>query len=79
MNRKQGYWIHYYSESQENVKKEEGYYLNDIKVGSWIFYYPDGESIKATGEYQGGDEKVPYMKYYNNGELKEQGVFYNNN
>lgn len=77
LNRKQGYWIHYFSENHEQVKKEEGSYLDDIRVGTWIFYYPDGKSVKAEGQFKDGEANGPYTKFYDNGKLKEIGVFYN--
>ncbi|MFT5777693.1 MAG: hypothetical protein ACI837_000641 [Crocinitomicaceae bacterium] len=82
-DRKQGYWIYYGSDRPSEGyplegKVEEGPYLDNRKAGLWIKYHIDGKTPKLVGEYANNRPSGEYRKYYQNGNLKEQGTFTKN-
>ena len=47
----------------------------DRKTGDWIFYYPDGITPKLKGTFENGRPNGPYIKFWDNGNTKEEGKF----
>jgi len=51
------------------VSNFEGYHINEVKAGEWIFHYPDGRPI--TYEFYDSTGRVVYFRKYNDsGEFK---------
>lgn len=80
LERRQGYWIIYESSTAVNGfptkgKVEEGRYIDNSKEGYWTTYYKDGETPKLKGEYEYNCPNGNFKKYYEDGILKEEGVY----
>jgi len=58
-------------------KVEEGKIYHNKKEGLWIFYFKSGKS-KLIAEFRKGIPAGKFMKFYENGKLKEKGVFVDN-
>jgi len=70
-NLKQGYWIHF--EASNNSKKiSEGRYINDLKEGIWLSFYPTGK-IKTSITYQANKQNGYAKIFYENGKISEEG------
>ncbi|MFK7787772.1 MAG: toxin-antitoxin system YwqK family antitoxin [Crocinitomicaceae bacterium] len=81
--KKQGKWVYlgrdrptsgYPSEG----KIEEGSYIDDRKEGEWIKYHTDGATPKLKGTYENNRPNGPYVKFWPDGTIKEQGTFSRN-
>ncbi|MCB0477230.1 MAG: hypothetical protein R2799_15375 [Crocinitomicaceae bacterium] len=75
--KKQGYWIIFgYQYPKKKYlpcnKIEEGRYKNSRKTGLWKFYYPNG-NLKMEATFEIGKPVGNYIKYHENGEIKEIG------
>lgn len=78
--RKQGPWIVFGKDKPDagypaEGKVEEGPYKDDRKDGQWIKYHKDGITPRLIGEYVNGRPNGPYKKIYENGQVKEEGIF----
>lgn len=62
----------------DSVKYEEGAYVDDRKEGLWIKYHDDGKTPKLTGYYENNRPKGPYVKTWDNGQIREKGTFTKN-
>lgn len=76
---RQGYWkinnqmVHLEGYSDEQIV-EEGSYVDNLKEGLWISYYPDGtKKSEITYKFDYPFGKVKY--YYPNGNLQEEGTW----
>lgn len=52
--------------------------VNGLKQGVWLKYYSDGTTLKLRGEYLDDKPYGKYTKYYENGKIKETGIFKEN-
>ena len=41
---------------------------NQVPVGTWKYYWPDGKTVKIKGEYENGLLNGTRLVYYQNGE-----------
>ena len=66
----QGLWKEYHTNGKF---KSQGTYLNNYKVGEWVFYYPNGK-VEQKGKYDNkGRAQGPWKWYYESGNsLKEE-------
>ena len=79
--KKQGHWIITNSMLhkpcfKDDQKVEEGKYLNSRKTGIWTEYYCSGKT-KSIATYVNGRPNGPAKLYYENGQLKEEGIWEN--
>ena len=58
-------------------KVEEGKLYHLKKEGSWTTYFKTGK-IKLIAEYKNGVPRGKFLKFYENGKLREKGVFLDN-
>lgn len=58
-------------------KVEEGKLFESKKEGSWTTYFKTGK-IKLIAEYKNGVPRGKFLKFYENGKLREKGVFLDN-
>lgn len=75
-----GHWIYYGKDRPRsnypmNSKIEEGRYIDGLKDGIWIKYYPDGKTKKLEGNFINNRPKGIYTRYYDNGVKMESGNF----
>lgn len=80
LGRRQGYWIITENFTAANgfpteAKVEEGRYIDNSKEGYWTTYYKDGETPRLKGEYEYNCPNGNFKKYYDNGILKEEGIY----
>lgn len=80
--KKQGYWVITNSMLHkpcytDDQKVEEGRYLNSKKTGVWTEYYCSGK-IKSIFTYVNNRPYGPQKMYYENGQLKEEGIWEKN-
>lgn len=78
--KKQGYWIITGKMRPDKgfcdtCKIEEGNYLDNRKNGLWIKYFNDGITERFRATYRNGRPAGPYVKYWLDGRLKEEGDF----
>lgn len=78
---KQGHWIYYGKDRPESGvpadgKVEEGYYLDDRKVGMWVKYETDGKTPRIQGYYENNRPKT--VCTFRHSEFREQGTFIKN-
>ncbi len=79
---KQGFWkVYPNTTNSENYSKkaflQEGRYCNNQKCGTWISYFDDGKTIKSRCGYVDGELHGDCTSYFENGRIKNQGVFVN--
>ena len=58
-------------------KVEEGKLYHSKKEGSWTTYFKTGK-IKFIAEYTKGVPNGKFLKFYENGKLREKGIFLDN-
>lgn len=69
---KEGQWTEYYPEGR--IKKAEGYYRNNEKIGKWFFYFKNAQ-IEQTGSYTNGKLSGSWKWYYKNGNLRKEEFY----
>ncbi len=77
--KKQGKWIVLGKTKTESCYAstavvEEGFYVENKKIGIWKDYYCNG-NLKTKITYVNGRPDGPASKYYENGKLKEEGIW----
>lgn len=66
---KQGFWKEYY---REGGLRSEGNYVNGIRTGVWVYYFPDG-TVEQKGTYTSkGKEQGKWTWYYQGGVLRRE-------
>ncbi len=50
-----------------NRKEWEGKTISGLKEGMWIFYYPDGKTIREKGNFHAGMKMGKWTEYYQDG------------
>lgn len=70
-----GYHVHYRTDS---IKRAEGTYDHNNKIGLWIYYFEDGTTVQKKETYHTNKLEGPYQEYYKDGTLKESGYYENN-
>lgn len=80
LGRKQGFWIYLGKDQPEKGYPEEGKiaegpFKDDRRHGRWIMYYKDGVTPKTAGEYINNRPDGNYIKYHENGKIKEIGTY----
>jgi len=75
--RKQGHWVikaHMLDVSgyPSDATVEEGEYIDDIREGEWVRYYPSGVQ-RSSITYKGNLPNGPYKVFYENGQVEEDG------
>lgn len=73
--RRTGKWIFYKSGSSKNLKVEEGIFVDGRKEGQWINYFEDGKAPKLKGSYSNNRPDGDFIRFYENGAVKEKGSF----
>ena len=68
--RKQGPWKKY----QNGKLFYEGSFKDNVPVGTFRYYFPDGK-LKSVSEFQQGVHKVKTIIYHPNGKKASEGVF----
>jgi antitoxin component YwqK of YwqJK toxin-antitoxin module len=69
------YTGHHINYTKDSIKHSEGSYINGKKTDLWIVYFDDGVTPKLKGEYRNNRPYGNYIKYYQNGNVKEKGFF----
>ncbi|MBQ7734444.1 MAG: hypothetical protein IJT61_00725 [Bacteroidales bacterium] len=69
--KKQGYWKKY---DDKNVLLYEGTFANDVPVGEFKYYYPNGK-LKSTTNFIQGVHKVHTVMYDEQGKKAAEGNF----
>ena len=69
--KKQGYWKKY---DDKNVLLYEGTFANDVPVGEFKYYYPNGK-LKSTSYFMQGVHKVHTVMYDEQGNKAAEGNF----
>ncbi|MCU0441560.1 MAG: hypothetical protein MUE96_04105 [Bacteroidia bacterium] len=64
LGRKQGPW---YSYSINGLPREQGVYINDLKVGVWRTYSPSG-ILTDSGSYSNGKKTGRWMQRFDGGD-----------
>ena len=77
--RKQGPWIHFADEQNDTnyqitSKYLEGTYVNNLKTGDWLKYFPNTE-IEAQMLFKDGEFDGNYKLFHKNGLLYNEGVW----
>lgn len=77
---KQGVWVYFGKDQPEkgypmDGKISEGGFLDDRKDGVWIIYFKDGVTPRTQGTFKNNRPNGPFIKYHQNGQIKEQGTF----
>lgn len=77
---KQGYWVFLGKDQPEkgypiDGKISEGEFIDDRKNGTWIIYFKDGVTPRTRGTFKNNRPDGPFIKYHQNGQIKEQGSF----
>lgn len=77
---KQGYWVFLGKDQPEkgypmDGKISEGEFIDDRKNGTWIIYFKDGVTPRTRGTFKNNRPNGPFIKYHQNGQIKEQGSF----
>ncbi|MFO7868937.1 MAG: hypothetical protein R6U95_06540 [Bacteroidales bacterium] len=71
--KKQGYWV---KKDDDNNKIYEGYFKNDVPIGEFKKYHPNGE-LKYLMYYDTNDQKLVEVTMYDiTGELSAKGTYY---
>ena len=78
--KKTGKWIfkgkdHPKSGYAENLRVEEGNFVNGRKEGIWVKYHKDGRTIKLKGNYTNNRPTGFYIRYFKNAKKHEEATF----
>ncbi len=81
-NLKQGRWVYTNKTRKlpsygENQIVEEGTYINDKKIGKWLYYY-NNDKVKHILTYSDNRPDGYAVFYYKNGNKREEGIWKNN-
>lgn len=81
--RKTGKWVfkgkdHPSSTYQDDLKTEEGNFINGRKEGIWIRYHRDGKTPKLKGNYRNNRPEGFYIRYHRNTKKMEEATFIQN-
>jgi TonB family protein len=61
----------YKSYYENGNTKEEGLFVNDQRIGTWRYYYEDGNKLWANTEYKSNSDTIALIRsYYKTGKLK---------
>lgn len=75
LRNKIGIWTEYHNSGEFRAK---GLFLNDKRVGEWIFYYPNS-AIEQKGKYdKKGQAQGEWKWFYENGNLLRQEFYIDN-
>ncbi len=80
---KTGKWVfkgkdHPKSGYGENLKVEEGNFINGRKEGIWMKYHKDGRTIKLKGNYSNNRPAGFYVRYFRNAKKQQEATFVQN-
>ncbi|NLK81759.1 MAG: toxin-antitoxin system YwqK family antitoxin [Bacteroidales bacterium] len=71
--KRQGYWLKL---DKNGVRQYEGYFKNDVPIGEFKQYHPNGK-IKYKMLYDSSDQKLVYVSMFDEvGELAAKGKYY---
>jgi len=73
LNKKQGNWIHFFSDNSSKIEKI-GVYENNRKTGIWKTYYSSG-SLKSEITYVNNQPDGYAKIFYENGKISEEGTW----
>lgn len=71
---KEGQYIRFKKDMLDRkIPVEFGFFENDIRVGEWYFFYPNG-ALKSFGSYKGGEKYGLWKEYYKPVFSKEKSI-----
>lgn len=61
----------------DGIKESEGVMDGKLRIGKWVYYYPDTQMLMIEEHYSNGVLHGVYTSYFKNGKVSEQ-LLYNN-